>query len=204
LNATEHDTNINTMKTALLELQGLFAGGAVAGVALALAGAAISGGSINNTPIGATTPAAGSFTTLTASGDLVFGAAGAVTVKRSAGTDQVFYLAGAGIGTSSGGNIALYGADHATRPNEVAIRAGSAVQASFTTTGLNGCTIGATTPAVATVTSLTLGTDNYIYLKGSASVDGSVRMSYLTSADAVLYEKRVAGAWVAKHILEMT
>jgi hypothetical protein len=51
--------------------------------------------------------------------------------------------------------------------------------------------------------SLSLTTDDYIYLKGSASVDGSVRMSYLTSADAVLYEKRVSGAWITKQILEM-
>jgi len=40
--------------------------------------------------------------------------------------------------------------------------------------------------------------DSYIYLRGSATTDGSVRVSYQSASDAVLTEKRVAGSWVTK------
>ena len=41
---------------------------------------AISGGTVDDTPIGATTPSSGAFTTLTATGDVVFGNASTDTV----------------------------------------------------------------------------------------------------------------------------
>jgi len=38
----------------------------------------------------------------------------------------------------------------------------------------------------------------YLYLRGEASADGSVRVSYQPGSDAVLTEKRVSGSWVTK------
>jgi hypothetical protein len=179
----------------------------------------IDAGTIDGTTIGATTPAAGTFMTLTTSGNYTFsGTTFQILANTADGADskRVILCGGGDSSSTRGAQVALHGNEHATLAGdlilaagnvsggEIALQAGGATVGSITGTGLNGCVIGATTPAAATVTSLTLGTDNYIYLNGSASVDGSIRMSYLTSADAVLYEKRVAGAWVAKQILEMT
>jgi len=40
--------------------------------------------------------------------------------------------------------------------------------------------------------------DKYIYLRGDATTDGSVRTSYQSGSDKVIYEKRVSGTWTMK------
>ena len=47
-----------------------------------------------------------------------------------------------------------------------------------------------------------LADNTYIYLRGDATTDGSVRMSYQSGTDDVIIEKRVSGSWDAKFKFE--
>lgn len=73
---------------------------------------AITGGSINNTPIGGTTPAAGAFTTLSASGSVNFSQAGSDVVNPAAATTQLRLgasgFAGLRVGSDNSFNIDTY------------------------------------------------------------------------------------------------
>jgi len=48
-----------------------------------------------------------------------------------------------------------------------------------------------------------LANDSYIYLRGDASTDDSIRISYQSSSDSIIFEARDAGTWTAKHTFPM-
>jgi hypothetical protein len=48
-----------------------------------------------------------------------------------------------------------------------------------------------------------LTNDRYIYLRGSESVNDSIRMSYQSGTDVILFESRDSGSWVPKHTWSM-
>jgi hypothetical protein len=48
-----------------------------------------------------------------------------------------------------------------------------------------------------------LSNDAYIYLRGDATTDDSIRMSYQSGSDGVLLEARDSGTWTTKHNFNM-
>ena len=110
---------------------------------------AISGGTVNSTPIGGTTPAAGAFTTLSASGTL--GVTGAATLSSTLAVTGAATLTG---GTLTGTIGPAVGQQHtlpAVSSDTVALL--GATQA-LTNKTINASTIGATTPASGAFTSI--------------------------------------------------
>ena len=91
------------------------------------------GGSINSTPIGATTPSTGAFTTLSASGNASFGTTGAVGVVKLARYTDGAYVSELRLnGTGAAPALELYnGVASATN-----IYSAGAVAGSFSSTGL--------------------------------------------------------------------
>lgn len=139
LNAIEHDANINSIKSAVQELQSVLLGG----VALTLAAVTITGGSINGTAIGSTTPAAASFTSIkvgnSSSSDFI----------GIAGDDQYMRIHGSNA-INQGAGLILFGGTSAA-PNIGRLMSGSTITCQWDASGINGV-IGATTPAAGTFT----------------------------------------------------
>jgi hypothetical protein len=45
--------------------------------------------------------------------------------------------------------------------------------------------------------------DSYVYLRGDATTDGSVRVSFQSGTTAIEFEKRISGSWVSRHSFAM-
>jgi hypothetical protein len=164
---------------------------------LALAGTVAGGGNqINNVVIGATTPLAGSFTTLSAVGDVTLLSAGTrLTGSTTTGNT--------GVQNNNGSAYLLnFGSAHATEPSNVWINStggsvklknagndiatinstGLAVTGALSATGgINNTVIGATTPLAGSFTTATLtsGTVNGVpYLNGSKALTTGSALTY--------------------------
>lgn len=139
----------------------------------------INGGTIDGTIIGGTTPAAGTFTTITTTGAFTSvgiddnATAEALDLTNSMAvwgnnTDEAFYhrrtdedgymLIGGGATVSTGGNIRLFGDSHATFPGDIQFRNGTDVvgdwdesAGEWTFTGTTKLTVLTATPSGTTV-----------------------------------------------------
>ena len=115
-------------------------------------------GTINNMSIGTTTRAAGNFTTLDANGNVTLGSDSAdiITVNGTLANSTIFRA-----GTTASDSFSLAGYDTNTGPqwrNLITITSGIAPTVTIDSNGtgtIDNMTIGATTPAAATFTSLT-------------------------------------------------
>jgi hypothetical protein len=116
-----------------------------------LAGVAITGGSVNNTPVGATTPSTGAFTTLTATTPVAV-TSGGTGSNTAAGARTNLGLGT--IATQNSNNVTVTGGTIDNTPvGQTTAAAGSFTTLNSTGGALNG-TVGATTPNTGTFTTL--------------------------------------------------
>jgi hypothetical protein len=126
----------------------------------------INGGTVDAAAIGATTPSTGAFTTLTTTGNATFGNATSAisnitngTASGTGGGALVLVQNGGGNVIGIGNYSAVAGGAYNATPTLYAasdlsvVRGGSTI-ATFTSTGLNSCAIGATTPSTGAFTTL--------------------------------------------------
>lgn len=125
---------------------------------------AITGGTINNTVIGSTTPAAGTFTTLTATGQTSLGGvAGSESFRATVVASSVNWIQAEGAITGQGVFFKTQGADSGV--NFFYQTKGSATHRFYTNSGLEQFRIAATASAV-----------NYVQVTGAAT-GGSVQIT---------------------------
>lgn len=116
-----------------------------------LAGVAITGGSVNNTPVGATTPSTGAFTTLTATTPVAV-TSGGTGSNTAAGARTNLGLGT--IATQNSNNVTVTGGTIDNTPiGQTTAAAGSFTTLNSTGGALNG-TVGATTPNTGSFTAL--------------------------------------------------
>ena len=147
----------------------------------ALANVAITGGTINGTAIGGTTPAAGAFTTLSASGAATLSGLTASTALALDGSKNIVSVTN----TGTGSNVL------ATSPTLVtpalgtpSALVGTNITGTATSFNING-TVGATTPAAGAFTTLS----------ASSTVSGTGFSTYLASPPAIGGTAAAAGSF---------
>lgn len=153
-------------------------------------GSSVQFGALDGTPIGATTPSTGAFTTVNASGTSVFsgllsatspGVAFSISGGGTSAQYQRFNTSGGnyyvGVSDSSGAGllsgVGAYGFAILSESNRnVAIGVNNVLVALFTSTGLNSTAIGFTTPSTAAFTVATAldGASQYPLITGPSSL----------------------------------
>ncbi len=133
--------------------------GATASVVSLSATFAITAGSINGTPVGATTPSTGAFTTLSSSAATITGGSiNGTTVGATTPSTGTFTTLSSSAAAITGGSINGTPVG-ATTPSTGAFTTLSSSAATITGGSINGTTVGATTPSSGAFTTLTVDTN---------------------------------------------